>query len=57
MAKKFTIKKKRLRARAEQRRRRLKTNPQSFGLKETLEQANFPVIESLEAKVKAAQSS
>ncbi|MDW3646497.1 MAG: hypothetical protein R8P61_05535 [Bacteroidia bacterium] len=56
MAKKFTRKKLRLRARAQARRHNLKVAPTAKGVKETLEQKNMPVIASLEAKVKAAQS-
>lgn len=56
MAKKFTIKKHRKRAKAKRRQFALKTNPQTFGLKESLEQSNLSVIRSLEAKIKAAQS-
>ena len=54
MAKKFTIKKHRLRARSRRRKHSLKVNPIVQGLKTSLQQENFAVIESLEAKVKAA---
>ena len=54
MAKKFTRKKLRLRARAQARRHNLKVSPVAKGVKETLEQKNMPLIASLEAKIKAA---
>jgi hypothetical protein len=53
MAKKFTIKKNRLRSRAKARKLRLKTNPVVKGLKLSVEQKNVDVIRSLEARVKA----
>ncbi|MEL6851487.1 MAG: hypothetical protein AAFP92_23400 [Bacteroidota bacterium] len=56
MAKKFTIKKHRLRARAQRRRFSLKVNPQTFGIKETQEQKNLEVIRSLDSKIKAIQA-
>jgi len=56
MAKKFTRKKMRLRAKASARRQNLKVAPKAKGVKVTLEQVNMPVIASLEAKVKAAQN-
>ena len=57
MAKKFTIKKHRLRARADHRRWALKTDAPTFNLKETPEMKNLSVIRSLEAKIKAVQQS
>ena len=54
MAKKFTRKKLRLRAKAQARRHNLKVAPKAKGVKETLEQQNMPVIASLEAKIKEA---
>jgi hypothetical protein len=57
MAKKFTIKKHRLRARSRRRKHSLKVNPQTQGVKASLQQQNLEVIASLEAKVKAAASS
>ena len=56
MSKKFTTKERRLRARAEARRRNLKVNPQVKGKKESLAEKNRPVILALEAKVKEAQA-
>lgn len=56
MAKKFTRKKLRLRARAKRRRWSLKTNPTVKGRTASIEQQNYPVISSLEEKVKAAQA-
>ena len=53
MAKKFSIKKHRLRARAKRRRWSLKTNPVTKGVVTSQQQENLPVIASLEAKVKA----
>ena len=53
MAKKFTIKKRRLRARAEARRWKLKVNPIVKGFKPSVEQQNVDLIRDLEAKVKA----
>ena len=53
MAKKFTIKKNRLRARAKRRRQKLKMFPKSKGLVPSVEQQNLEVIRSLEEKVKA----
>jgi hypothetical protein len=55
MAKKFTIKKHRLRARADHRRWALKDNPPTYNVKQTPEMKNLEVIRSLEAKIKAAQ--
>lgn len=55
MSKKFTTKELRLRARAEDRRRRLKFDPKVKGWKPSIADQNKPVIDSLEAKVKAAQ--
>ena len=55
MAKKFTIKKHRLRARADHRRWSLKDNPPTYKVKQTPEMKNLEVIRSLEAKIKAAQ--
>ncbi|MFK7922578.1 MAG: hypothetical protein AB8H47_11515 [Bacteroidia bacterium] len=56
MAKKFTTKKMRKRGKASRRRFALKTNPQTFGLKESVEQGNISVIRSLEAKIKEVQA-
>ncbi|MEM7659285.1 MAG: hypothetical protein AAF399_24410 [Bacteroidota bacterium] len=56
MAKKFTRKKHRLRNRAKRRRFSLKTNPVTKGVKQSLQQQNQEVIESLETKVAAAAS-
>lgn len=56
MSKKYTRKEKKLIARAARRRHSLKTNPQVFGKKVTVEEQNHAVIKSLEAKVKAAQA-
>ncbi|MEZ4830123.1 MAG: hypothetical protein R3C61_28140 [Bacteroidia bacterium] len=56
MAKKFTIKKLRLRARARNRKHSLKINPVSKGVKVTHEKMNEPVIASLEAKIRALAS-
>jgi hypothetical protein len=53
MAKKFTIKKNRLRSRAAERRLRLKTNPVVKGFKLSVEQKNVELIRSLEERVKA----
>lgn len=53
MAKKFTIKKNRLRSRAAARRRNLKTNPIVKGFKLSVEQKNVDLIRSLEERVKA----
>ena len=51
MAKKFTIKKHRLRARAKRRRQSLKVNPMAKGVKTTPEMENLEVIRSLEQKL------
>lgn len=56
MAKKFTIKKTRLRARAEARRWKLKTNPIVKGFKASVSQQNEEFIRDLEAKVKAVSA-
>ncbi len=56
MAKKFTTKKLRKRGKSKRRLFALKTNPQTFGLKQSLEQGNLEVIRSLEAKIKEAQA-
>ncbi len=55
MAKKFTTKKLRLRARAQKRRQDLKINPPTFGVKNTPEISNLEVIRSLDSKIKAVQ--
>lgn len=55
MAKKFTIKKNRLRSRADHRRWALKDNPPTFKVKLTPEMKNLEVIRSLESKIKATQ--
>ncbi|MEM7369987.1 MAG: hypothetical protein AAF587_15380 [Bacteroidota bacterium] len=54
MAKKFSIKKHRLRARAKRRRFSLKTNPVTKGVVASQQQKNHPIIASLEAKIKEA---
>ena len=56
MAKVFTRKKLRLRARSRRRRWSLKTNPKVTGVKRTPEMKNYEVIKSLEEKVKAVQA-
>ncbi|MCB0836410.1 MAG: hypothetical protein KDE26_28195 [Bacteroidetes bacterium] len=56
MAKKFTIKKHRLRARARRRKHSLKVNPENKGIKANVQQQNLDVIASLEAKIKAVAS-
>ena len=56
MAKKFSIKKHRLRARAKRRRFALKTNPVTKNLVTSQQQENYPVIQSLESKIKAIQA-
>jgi len=56
MAKVFTTKKLRLRARSRRRRWSLKTNPKITGVKQTPEMQNYEVIKSLEEKVKAIQA-
>jgi len=56
MSKKFTTKELRLRARAKVRRRNLKVNPQTKGVKPTLADENRPVIQALEAKLKAMKA-
>lgn len=53
MGKKFSTKKKRLRARAEKRRFKLKVNPKVKGVKPSIEQKNLEIIERLEEKVLA----
>lgn len=55
MAKKFTIKKHRLRARADHRRWSLKEGAPVFNVKQTPEMKNLEVIRSLESKIKAVQ--
>lgn len=53
MGKKFSTKKKRLRARADKRRFKLKVNPTVKGFKASIEQQNLAIIERLEKKVLA----
>ena len=53
MAKKFTIKKLRLRARARRRRQALRVESPIVNRKPTLEEQNRPVIAAIEAKMKA----
>jgi hypothetical protein len=53
MAKVFTIKKHRLRARARRRTHALKIDAPAKGLKTTQEMKNYEVIESIMAKMKA----
>ena len=55
MAKVFTRKKLRLRAKARRRRYSLKTNPTTKGVKQTPEMRNHSVIKSLESKLNALQ--
>ncbi|MEM9718785.1 MAG: hypothetical protein AAGA10_06040 [Bacteroidota bacterium] len=56
MAKVFTRKKLRLRARAKRRRWNLKTNPQTKGVKVTPAMKNHAVIKSLEEKLQNLSS-
>ncbi|WNJ18485.1 hypothetical protein [Pontibacter sp. G13] len=56
MSKKYTKKKLKLRSRASRRRFSLMTNPVTQKFKMTPERANYDVIQSLEAKVKAVQA-
>lgn len=54
MAKKFTRKKLRLRARARIRNHSIKVAPKTFGLEKSLQQENLAVLGSLEKKVAEA---
>lgn len=53
MAKVFSIKKHRLRAKARRRRHSLKIGAPTMGLKNTWAKRNHPVIAAIEAKMKA----
>ncbi len=53
---KLKPKKRKLRSRAEKRRRHLKPSPKTFGLKDSIAQENQAVIRSLESKVKAIEA-